>query len=108
MEMIKLKDIIKEIKSLISESSDTYFNSFTDASQAARAYALKKKYEIDENDWQTQVALGGRYSRSRPGIGKTHSFSVGLLRNGKPQRKALNFSVYGMESGKFELVAYIN
>jgi hypothetical protein len=108
MEMIKLKNIVKEIKSLMSESSDTYFNSFTDASQAARAYALKKGYIVDEDDWQTQVALGGRYNRARPGVGKTHSFSVGLLKNGKPQRKGLNFSVYGMESGKFELVVYIN
>jgi hypothetical protein len=108
MEIIKLKDIVKEIKSLMSESSDTYFNSFTDASQAARAYALKKGYIVDEDDWQTQVALGGRYNRARPGVGKTHSFSVGLLKNGKPQRKGLNFSVYGMASGKFELVVYIN
>ena len=108
MEMIRLKNIVKEIKSMMSESSDTYFNSFTDASQAARAYALKKGYIVDEDDWQTQVALGGRYNRARPGVGKTHSFSVGLLKNGKPQRKGLNFSVYGMESGKFELVVYIN
>ena len=108
MEMIKLKNIVKEIKSMMSESSDTYFNSFTDASQAARAYALKKGYIVDEDDWQTQVALGGRYNRARPGVGKTHSFSVGLLKNGKPQRKGLHFSVYGMESGKFELVVYIN
>jgi hypothetical protein len=108
MEMIKLKNIVKEIKSLMSESSDTYFNSFTEASQAARVYALKKGYTVDEDDWFREVATGGRYNRARPGVGKTHSFSVGLLKNGKPQRKGLNFSVYGMESGKFELVVYIN
>ena len=93
---------------LKENSAETYHNSFTHAAEAAKAYAIKKGYEIDEDDWQTQVALGGRYSRSRPGVGKTHSFTVGLLRNGKPQRKGLNFSVYGMESGKYELTAYVN
>jgi hypothetical protein len=93
---------------LKENSAETYHNSFTHAAEAAKAYAIKKGYEINEDDWQTQVALGGRYSRSRPGVGKTHSFTVGLLRNDKPQRKALHFSVYGMESGKYELTAYVN
>lgn len=99
--MIKLTD-------LISEANDTYFKSFTDAASAAKAYAMKKGYEIDEDDWQSQIAFGGKYSRSRPSVGKTNSFTVGLLRNGKPQRKALHISVYGMESGNFELTNYIN
>lgn len=99
--MIKLKD-------LMSESNETYFKSFTDAASAAKAYAMKKGYEIDEDDWQSQIAFGGKYSRSRPSVGKTNSFSIGLLRNGKPQRKALNISVYGMDSGNFELTNYIN
>jgi hypothetical protein len=99
--MIKLTD-------LMSESNETYFKSFTDAASAAKAYAMKKGYEIDENDWQTQIAMGGKYSRSRPSVGKTNSFTVGLLRNGKPQRKALHISVYGMASGNFELTNYIN
>lgn len=106
--MIRLKEMIRGIVSEMTESKNTYFNSFTHAAEAAREYALKKGYEIDEDDWQTQVALGGRYNRSRPGVGKTHSFSVGLTRLGKPQRKGLHFSVYGMESGKFELVVYIS
>jgi len=99
---IKLTDLVSEA------DVETYHKSFTHAAEAARAYALKKGYLVDEDDWQSQVAFGGRYSRSRPGVGKTHSFTVGLLRNGKPQRKALHFSVYGMESGNFELTAYVN
>jgi hypothetical protein len=99
---IKLTDLVKEA------NVETYHKSFTHAAEAAKAYALKKGYDVDEDDWQSQVAFGGKYSRSRPGVGKSHSFSVGLLRNGKPQRKALNFSVYGMESGNFELTAYVN
>jgi hypothetical protein len=99
--MIKLSD-------LISEANETYFKSFTDAASAAKAYAMKKGYEIDEDDWQTQIAMGGKYSRSRPGVGKTNKFTIGLLRNGKSQRKALHIAVYGMESGNFELTNYIN
>jgi hypothetical protein len=93
---------------LKENSYPIYHNSFTHAAEAAMDYAGKKGFEIDENDWQSQVALGGRYGRSRPGVGKTHSFQIGLLKNGKPQRKSLNFQVYGMESGKYELNAYIN
>lgn len=93
----------------IDESSyPIYHKSFTHAVEAARDYAGKRGFEIDEDDWASQVAYGGKYTRSRPGVGKTHSFTVGLLKNGKPQRKGLNFSVYGMESGKYELTAYIN
>jgi hypothetical protein len=99
--MIKLKD-------LMTEANDTYFKSFTDAASAARAYAMKKGYEIDENDWQSQIAMGGKYSRSRPSVGKTNSFTIGLMRNGKPQKRALHISVYGMESGNFELTNYVS
>jgi hypothetical protein len=99
--MIKLKD-------LMSEANDTYFKSFTDAASSARAYAMKKGYEIDESDWQSQIAMGGKYSRSRPSVGKTNSFTIGLMRNGKPQKKALQISVYGMESGNFELTNYVS
>ena len=108
--MITLKAIIEEAKlnPIVKEANDTYFNSFTDAVTYARKAAEKRGFEINEDDWQTQIALGGRYSRSRPNVGKTNSFSVGLLKGGKPQRKNLNISVYGMESGKFELTHYIN
>lgn len=100
--------IFKESVYLNESNYQIYHKSFSSASDAARTYAEKKGFKIDENDWQTQVALGGKYSRSRPSIGKTHSFTVGLLKNDKPQRKGLNFSVYGMESGNFELTVYIN
>ena len=52
--------------------------------------------------------MGGKYNRLRPGVGKTHSFQIGLLKKGKPQRKGSSISLYGMDSGKFELTYYIN
>lgn len=87
--------------------SDTYFNTFTDAAEFARKTAEKKGFEIDTNDWHSQVTMGGRYSRARPSVGKTTTFTVNLLKNDKPTKKYLHFQVYGMQSGKFELNNYI-
>jgi hypothetical protein len=97
-----------KITTLLREGVSPYYNSFSEAVSAAKEYAEKGGYEIDEDDWFTQIGTGGKYNRARPSIGKTHSFSVGLTKDGKPQRKNLNISVYGMESGRYELTTYIN
>ena len=108
--MITLKSILEDAKinTKIEEANDTYFKSFTDAVEFARKATEKRGFTIDEDDWQTQIAFGGKYSRSRPSKGKTNSFTVGLLKNGKPQRKSLQISVFGMPSGSYELTHYIN
>jgi len=103
MKRIKLAELLN-----LLEVQDTYFRSFTSAVEFARKAAEKRGFEIDEDDWQTQIAFGGKYSRGRPGKGKTHSFNIGLLKNGKPQRKSLQISVYGMDSGNYELTHYIS
>ena len=92
----------------VNEANDTYFKAAYEAAEYAREMAEKKGYEIDEDDWRTQIGMGGKHNRLRPGVGKTHSFTVGLTKNGKPQRKALNISLYGMDSGSYELTYYIN
>tara|TARA_B110000240_G_scaffold150586_1_gene166839 strand:- start:27 stop:353 length:327 start_codon:yes stop_codon:yes gene_type:complete len=108
--MITLKSILEDAKinSKIDEANDTYFKSFTQAVEYARKVTEKRGFTIDEDDWQTQIAFGGKYTRSRPSKGKTNSFTVGLLKNGKPQRKSLQISVFGMDSGSYELTHYIN
>ena len=108
--MITLKSILEDAKinTKIDEANDTYFKSFTDAVEFARKATEKRGFTIDEDDWQTQIAFGGKYTRSRPSKGKTNSFTVGLLKNGKPQRKSLQLSVFGMPSGSYELTHYIN
>ena len=100
--MLKLQDLLKEAPNNI------YFKSATEAVMYAREQAEKKGFEIDDQDWNSEITMGGRYSRTRPGVGKIHSFSIGLLKGGKPQKKNLNISLYGMESGKFELTHYIS
>ena len=108
--MITLKSILEDAKinTKIDEANDTYFKSFTQAVEYARKVTEKRGFTIDEDDWQTQIAFGGKYTRSRPSKGKTNSFTVGLLKKGKPQRKSLQISVYGMPSGSYELTQYIN
>jgi len=103
-----IKPFPKGIKESVNEANGTYFKAAYEAAEYAKEMAEKKGFEIDEDDWQTQIGMGGKHNRLRPGVGKTHSFSVGLTKNGKPQRKALNISLYGMDSGSYELTYYIN
>jgi len=98
--MIKLKELL--------EGNNDYFKTASEAVDFAKAAVEKKGFTIDEDDWNSQITMGGKYNRLRPGVGKTHSFQIGLLKNGKPQRKGLSISLYGMDSGKFELTHYIN
>lgn len=102
----KIKKMIKDFNQFINESSDTYFKTFTAAADYARKEAEKRGFEIDEDDWQDQIALGGRYNRSRPSEGETHKWTIGLLKKGKPNKKALHIQVYGMKD-KYELNFYI-
>jgi len=92
----------------VNEENDTYFKTAGEAVDFAKTKAEKKGYEIDEDDWNNQITHGGRYSRLRPSVGKTHTFQIGLLKKGKPQRKGLSISLFGMDSGNYELTYYIN
>ena len=110
MNKTQLKEVIlQEFNNILKEYKyELYHKSFTAAAQEARKVAEKKGFEIDEENWTTEVAFGGKYKRARPSVGKSNSFSVQLIKNGKPQRKHLHFQVYGMESGSFELNAYVS
>lgn len=102
------------LKSLLNEASkndvQVYHQSFSSAVQAARKYAENKGYTIDEDDWAREITFG----RGRPKVGQTTRASIGLIKNGKPQRKALQIQVYGMPEqpgamgGSYELNMYIN
>ena len=98
--MIKLKELL--------EGNNDYFKTAGEAVDFAKTAVEKKGFTIDEDDWNNQITHGGKYNRLRPSVGKTHSFIIGLLKNDKPQRKGLSISLYGMDSGKFELTYYIN
>lgn len=109
--MITLKSIIENAKLTEApkkNTNDTYFKAAYEAAEYAKKQVEKKGFQVDEDDWQSQIGMGGKYNRMRPSVGKTHSFSIGLIKNGKPQRKNLNISLYGMDSGQYELNYYIN
>lgn len=102
----KIKKMIKHFNQFVNESNDIYFDTFTPAAQYAKKETQKRGYEIDEDDWENQIVLGDRYNCSRPSVGKTHKFTIGLLKKGKPNKKALHIQVYGMKN-KYELNFYI-
>ena len=89
----------------VNEASDVevYHKSYTHAIEAAKAYALKKGYEIEDDEMFTKVGMNSK----RPSVGKTTRVSLELMKGGKPQRKMLHIQVYGMKNG-YELNAYIN
>jgi len=89
---------IKETKSDL----ETYHKSYTSAINAAKEYAEKKGYEINDDDSFTKIGMGPR----KPSEGKTNRFSIELSKDGKPSRKLLHIQVYGMKNG-YELNAYI-
>jgi len=89
---------LKESKS----DYEVYHKSYTSAIEAARAYAEKKGYEINNDDAFTKIGMGPR----KPSEGKTNRFDIELSKDGKVQRKKLQIQVYGMRNS-YELNAYI-
>jgi hypothetical protein len=55
------------------------------------------------NDWDDKVATGPK----KPSAGKTNSFSINLMKDGKPSKKKLQMQVYNMDNHKYELNMYI-
>jgi len=94
----KIKESVTEAKS----DYEVYHKSYTSAIQAARAYAEKKGYEINDDDAFTKIGMGPR----KPSEGKTNRFDIELSKDGKVQRKKLQIQVYGMKNS-YELNAYI-
>jgi len=89
----------------LKEGSDypLYHSTFTAAAQAATNLAKKRGFEIDDDDWFNQVSTGPK----KPGKGKTNRYNVKVTKGGKETKKRLAFQVYGMDSGKYELNAYV-
>jgi hypothetical protein len=100
-------DIIKlggnPMSESVNENDGVYFKSYTAAIEAARAAALKKGFEVEDDEMFTKVGMNSK----RPSVGKTTRVSLELVKNGKPQRKMLHIQVYGMKNG-YELNSYIN
>ena len=88
---------------LIEAKYPLYHKTFTSASQAALDLAKNQGFEVDEDDWFNQVSSGPK----KPSKGKTNRYVVKVTKKGKDTKKRLAFQVYGMDSGKYELNAYV-
>lgn len=101
------KILVTEKQLRLISREEVYFNTFSSAVQYAREKVEKRGYEIDENDWWGEVAMG----KGRPAEGETTRMTIGLIKNGKPQRKALQIIVYNRGNqikNNYELTYYIN
>ena len=79
-----------------------YHNTFSGAVQEAIAVAKKKGFDVDEDDWHDKVATGPK----KPSKDKTNSYSIKLMKKGKPVRQMLQIQVYNM-GAKYELNCYV-
>jgi hypothetical protein len=89
----------------LQEKSDyeIYHKDYSGAVQTAIKQAEKRGYEVDMDDWHDKVATGPK----KPSAGKTNSFSINLMKDGKPSKKKLQMQVYNMDNHKYELNMYI-
>jgi len=82
---------------------EVYHKDYSGAVQTAIKQAEKRGYEVDMDDWHDKVATGPK----KPSSGKTNSFSINLMKDGKPSKKKLQMQVYNMDDHKYELNMYI-
>jgi hypothetical protein len=82
---------------------EVYHKDYSTAVQTAIKQAEKRGYEVDMDDWHDKVATGPK----KPSSGKTNSFSINLMKDGKPSKKKLQMQVYNMDNQKYELNMYI-
>jgi hypothetical protein len=89
----------------VNEKSEyeVYHKDYSGAVQTAIKQAEKRGYEVDMDDWHDKVATGPK----KPSSGKTNSFSINLMKDGKPSKKKLQMQVYNMDNQKYELNMYI-
>ena len=89
----------------VNEKTDyeIYHKDYSSAVQTAIKQAEKRGYEVDMDDWHDKVATGPK----KPSSGKTNSFSINLMKDGKASKKKLQMQVYNMDNQKYELNMYI-
>ena len=95
---------VQEVQEDLQEAPNykLYHNTFSGAVQEAIAVAKKKGFDVDEDDWHDKVATGPK----KPSKDKTNSYSIKLMKKGKPVRQMLQIQVYNM-GAKYELNCYV-
>ena len=102
---VKESVVLKTLRR-ISEAKDAYtvaHKTFSSAVQHAEEVAKKRGFEIDPEEWDRKVSMGPR----KPGTGKTNSYKIDLMKDGKDVKQKLNMQVY-YDEGRYELNMYIS
>jgi len=101
-----LKDFANSLEERSKGKKDyeVYHTSYTDALSEVLDLIARNGYTVDPDNWFNKVSTGPR----KPSAGKTNSIIVELEKNGKETRRTAAFQVFGMESGRYELNAYIS
>jgi hypothetical protein len=103
---MKKESVVLKALRRISEAKDAYtvaHKSFSSAVQHAEEVAKKRGFEIDPEEWDRKVSMGPR----KPGAGKTNSYKIDLMKDGKEVKQKLNMQVY-YDEGRYELNMYIS
>ena len=76
---MKLDDFKKMIEKQLNEGKNdykTYHNSFSSAVQEAENYAIKNGYEVNKDDWWSEISTGPK----KPNDGQTNKYTIKLIK----------------------------
>jgi hypothetical protein len=95
--------ITSEVAEMKVPQNDTYFETLSAALDAVREKVAKKGFAVDEDQIFATFGTGGI------NYGETKRETISLLKNGVPDnRRSVTIAIYRMDSGKYELTAYLN
>lgn len=113
--MLKLNEITNKMNLLIESNDRTYFETYTGAVRYAKEQILGRGYEIDEDEWEREIAFGpGKPGGDMPQIYKGEipptRHKITLYKNGKKQSEMANIIVayVGYGNSDYELTFYIS
>lgn len=99
--ILEICDYDRNETSNIGRFFRNYFNTISEAIEAAKEYAINRGYTIEYKATDMIV-----WYPMNNGMAQTKIYT--LYKNGVQSKKALNISLYKMESGKYELTTYIS
>jgi len=99
----KIADYIMTVAEAKDGGYTVKHKTFSSAIQHAVEVAMKRGYEVDADDYDRKVAMGPK----KPSEGKTNSYSLKLMKDGKEQRKALQVQIANLDNKFYELNMYI-
>lgn len=100
------ESVVAKVLDRMSEAKGGYtinHKTFSSAVQHAEEVVNKRGFEVDPEEWDRKVSMGPR----KPGAGKTNSYTIALMKNGKEVKQKLQMQVY-YDEGRYELNMYIS